>query len=1441
MIQKPFPGEHILLYRGDTIDFSLSFDKEVRGKAFLRTNLENASIAREEIISSVLSARPRSGQDWHDIPLEKKDNFSFSIRIALLEEGHFEAKCFYIEDEEREPHWVDGPNVHINVEPSGYCCANSIYCAFVRQFGINKNFAFSRPIPKLEADEIAELDRMHYTVIPPSGTFRDLKKCLPHIIDDLNCRIIHLLPINPTPTVFARMGRYGSPYASLDFTSIDPSLAEFDRKATPLDQFLELVDAIHRKNAKIFIDLAINHTGWASKIHETHPEWLIREEDGSIHSPGAWGVVWGDLTELNHNKPDLWDYLAEVFLTWCARGVDGFRCDAGYMIPEKAWEYIIAKVRVEYPETIFLLEGLGGAPEITRRLLDNANMNWAYSELFQNYTREQIEGYIPYAHKVSLGDGIMVHYAETHDNNRLAATSEIYAKMRTALSALASNNGAFGFTNGVEWFAKEKIDVHESNALNWGAKVNQIAHISRLNSILISHPAFYNGSKIKIIDSGHQEVVAFTRSDSNSKSPLLILINLNCEKESVASWLKNETPHQKDSLIDLISEETFVFDSGNLRFNLKLSPGQALCLSPSINDMKKIIEMEDRDIIKPDRITLQNAMAMAMDIITWQQKSHVIIDKNPHELANTLLDNPYNFCREIFKEQFCKIVEWHWPEDIKRLVMLPPDHLILVRAQFNFRVRIADENGKILIQRDSLRAKGAFNFVLIPPLKLNNTSFQKCKIRISVYADDKSYRESSELLVLPRINSNNLNVVTMYDHTKIANTNLNILLTNGRGGFAYIPVKWAELSSRYDCLLAGNLNPNHPEDRHIMWTRCRICTDYHGRKEWFSKDKIDNFSVSSNGNCAIWEFSIPLGNGIFAKFAISIQMLPMKNQTIMTIKRLSAKHLSQENQNINIIDDKVPLKLIIKPDIEDRNFHHETKAYLGPENLWQNQVLTSIKSFVFEPAKDRKLCMYSTKGKFKTSPEWSYSIFRKNEAERGLDPNSDLFSPGYFELMLGGDEYDVISGCIITDFEPEKVNISFEDFQLESEINKKADFSKTLISAMEKFIVKRDNWKTIIAGYPWFIDWGRDTLIASRGLIAANKKDDVEKIILLFAKFAENGTIPNMIMGTNASNRDTSDAPLWLFLTIKDYCETFGDAILSEKINDEENLLSVLKTIAKYYVNGTPNGIKMDPESGLIFSPSHFTWMDTNYPAGTPREGYPIEIQALWISALEFLYQKTNISTFEEIRQRAINSLKKFYIIKDPITEEYEWLSDCLHCSKGKSAARAVKDDHLRPNQLLTITLGVINGEEKLQKGILKACSELIIPGAIRSLADRPVKYELPIIGSNGNILNNPSRPYFGHYIGPEDTSRKPAYHNGTAWTWLFPSYPEALVQVYGKQAIPTALSILSSSLKLLEDGSIGNIPEILDGDYPHLQRGCLAQAWGVTELFRVWQKLTNK
>lgn len=141
--------------------------------------------------------------------------------------------------------------------------------------------------------------------------------------------------------------------------------------------------------------------------------------------------------------------------------------------------------------------------------------------------------------------------------------------------------------------------------------------------------------------------------------------------------------------------------------------------------------------------------------------------------------------------------------------------------------------------------------------------------------------------------------------------------------------------------------------------------------------------------------------------------------------------------------------------------------------------------------------------------------------------------------------------------------------------------------------------------------------------------------------------------------------------------------------------------------------------------------------------------------------------------------------------------------------------------------------------GILSACEELLVPGAIRSLAERPVRYPIPVRGRDG-LLNDPLLPYWGRYRGDEDTRRKPAYHNGTAWTWQFPLYAEALFQVYGEPVRDTALALLGSSARLMQDGCIGHLPEIVDGDAPHDPRGCHAQAWGETELLRVIDLLTG-
>ncbi|MEJ2587362.1 MAG: amylo-alpha-1,6-glucosidase, partial [Deltaproteobacteria bacterium] len=248
-------------------------------------------------------------------------------------------------------------------------------------------------------------------------------------------------------------------------------------------------------------------------------------------------------------------------------------------------------------------------------------------------------------------------------------------------------------------------------------------------------------------------------------------------------------------------------------------------------------------------------------------------------------------------------------------------------------------------------------------------------------------------------------------------------------------------------------------------------------------------------------------------------------------------------------------------------------------------------------------------------------------------------------------------------------------------------------------------------------------------------------------------------------------------------------------------------------------------------------WMDTQFPAGTPREGYPIEIQALWCSALGFLGRIDEDSTggrWRDLAERVRSSLTDLFWM-----EEFGYLSDCLYAPPGHPPESFAVDDALRPNQLLAITLGAVEDKERCRE-VLASCGALLVPGAIRSLADRPVRRPLEIWHQN-KPLNDPHHPYWGSYTGDEDTHRKPAYHNGTAWTWPFPAFCEAWAMVYGDSGRETARSLLTSASILINEGCIGQVPEIVDGDYPHTQRGCDAQAWGVSELWRVWIKLNAK
>jgi starch synthase (maltosyl-transferring) len=400
-------------------------------------------------------------------------------------------------------------------------------------------------------------------------------------------------------------------------------------------------------------------------------------------------------------------------------------------------------------------------------------------------------------------------------------------------------------------------------------------------------------------------------------------------------------------------------------------------------------------------------------------------------------------------------------------------------------------------------------------------------------------------------------------------------------------------------------------------------------------------------------------------------------------------------------------------------------------------------------------------------------------------------------------------------------------------------FEAQLDRAVRDFVVRRGEGKTVIAGYPWFLDWGRDTFISARGLLAAGMIEEVAQMVTTFARFEKDGTLPNTIHGEDASNRDTSDAPLWFAVVCEELARSKPELYQKRMDDCGRTLVQVLASIASNYASGTPNGIRMDDASGLVWSPAHFTWMDTNYPACTPREGYPVEIQALWIRLLrqlESISEPADKKRWADMAQRASVSFDALFWM-----EEKGYYADNLMAARGQPAAEARRDDLLRSNCLFAVSLGFSTGQ-RARRCVETALRHLVVPGALRSLAPLPASFPHPLHGNDGRVLNDPNNPYWGAYEGDEDTRRKPSYHNGTAWTWTFPVFCEALALAWNdKDSRAAATALLGSMDQLLCQGCIGQLPEIVDGDFPHKQRGCDAQAWGATEALRVWKWLKTE
>ena len=771
-----------------------------------------------------------------------------------------------------------------------------------------------------------------------------------------------------------------------------------------------------------------------------------------------------------------------------------------------------------------------------------------------------------------------------------------------------------------------------------------------------------------------------------------------------------------------------------------------------------------------------------------------------------------------------RVTQWSLA-DLNRVTPVPPDHWILVRDASPFSVSLGSADGGPQRHVRSVPADQGFVACFSPASPFHGVDVTLIMERFGA----EGHQACGHLRLLG--SSPDLTPARPLDGLA--------LLTNGRGGMARLHANLGHITSKYDCLLAANLHPTVPCDRQVLAKRLRVWVNADGFITPLDRHNLAEFI---SGPPAHWRFIVNAGDGRTVPIDLSIDMLDGRNTVVMRFARgEGAPPVGVE------LPAGLQVRLTVRLDLEDRSFHAATVRSDDADRHFNasTQSLDKRPGFRFAPAADRGLTVWTNAGAWHAEPEWGIAIPHGIDAERGQAGSGDAWSPGWFELPLAAGGASTLIACADAQ-EPTAGEIAAGIKNRQQQLQAVATraqaggdrFTAALAQAASAFVVQRGPLKTVIAGYPWFLDWGRDSLISARGLIAAGLHDEVRDLLLAFARLEKDGTLPNCLNGEDHANRDTSDAPLWFGIVCEELAAVQGKALYTLPVDDQRSIGAVLASIANGYLRGTPNGIRVDPASGLVFSPPHFTWMDTNHPACSPREGYPVEIQALWIRLLRHL-ERIAIPAAQEpwwaIADRAQASLKRRYWI-----EESGWLADNLLAPAGVPADQAVRDESLRSNGLIPVCLGLLD-RLQAQRLVQSVERHLVIPGALRSLAPLPIKPALIVLGANGQPLFDPVHPYQGHYVGDEDTRRKPAYHNGTAWTWTFPMFCEALAKAWdgAPDAVTAARAYLASIDRLMSSGCLGQLPEIVDGDSPHTQRGCDAQAWGICEALRVWTALT--
>jgi predicted glycogen debranching enzyme len=642
------------------------------------------------------------------------------------------------------------------------------------------------------------------------------------------------------------------------------------------------------------------------------------------------------------------------------------------------------------------------------------------------------------------------------------------------------------------------------------------------------------------------------------------------------------------------------------------------------------------------------------------------------------------------------------------------------------------------------------------------------------------------------------------------------LVTNALGGFACGTIAQAN-TRRYHGLLVASLRP--PVQRVVMVAKLEVLTRYGEQSYELGSNEFADGTLNPRGFELLSSFEVQEGVPVWtyacgdARLEERIWMADGRNTTYVRFRLLAAS---------------APLHLELRPLCTYRDYHSHSR---GGWTLETVEEARGCRITAFPGAHSYRLLL--DRGQFRREPDWYWNFRHRVEADRGLDAIEDLWRPGTFHASLQAGEALTLIATAEAECESPDTALEQENARrralLRNAPARAPEWVRRLTLAADQFIVRRTQadgtpaGTTVIAGYPWFSDWGRDTMIALPGLaLATGRTADAASILRTFAAHISEGMLPNRFPdGGEAPEYNTVDATLWYFHAIASYLEATGDRPLLR------DLYPALCEIVDWHRRGTRFGIRVDPVDGLLFAGEpgvQLTWMDAKIGdwVVTPRIGKPVEINALWHYAL------TQMAAWaRELKdsRAAADYIAAAGRVTASFAQKYwyptgGYLYDVVDgpTQPGDGGDRSV-DATLRPNQIFAVSLGTGLLEATHARAVVDVCGrELLTPVGLRSLA--------------------PSDPRYASRYQGDSFQRDGVYHQGTVWTWLLGPYAMAHHRVYGDTA--HAIALLEGIAPHLDEGCIGTVSEIMDGDAPHAPRGCFAQAWGVSETLRAFHALSN-